>query len=72
MKKNMSKAVHSGTGRIGWIRMRPMSLWESEESTGEVSMAELFAAPEQIDFRDKNGLECDAVSSFRFQVGLIA
>lgn len=48
MKKNMSKAVHSGTGRIGWIRMRPMSLWESEESTGEVSMAELFAAPEQI------------------------
>ena len=45
---DMSKAVHSGTGRIGWIRMRPMSLWESEESTGEVSMAELFAAPEQI------------------------
>lgn len=45
---DMSKAVHSGTGRIGWIRMRPMSLWESEESTGEVSMAELFEAPEQI------------------------
>ena len=45
---DMSKVVHSGTGRIGWIRMRPMTLWESEESTGEVSLEELFSAPEQI------------------------
>ena len=28
--------------------MRPMSLWESQESSGEVSLAELFTAPEQI------------------------
>lgn len=33
---------HSGTGRYGRIRMRPMSLWESGESTGEVSIKELF------------------------------
>ena len=32
---DMSKVVHSGTGRIGWLRMRPMSLWETQESTGE-------------------------------------
>ena len=45
---DMSKVVHSGTGRIGWLRMRPMSLWESQESTGEVSLAELFETPEQV------------------------
>lgn len=45
---DMSKVVHSGTGRIGWLKMRPMSLWESQESTGEVSLAELFNTPEQI------------------------
>ena len=45
---DMSKVVHSGTGRIGWLRMRPMSLWESQESTGEVSLGELFAANDQV------------------------
>lgn len=45
---DMSKVVHSGTGRIGWLRMRPMSLWESQESTGEVSLGELFASPDQV------------------------
>jgi predicted AAA+ superfamily ATPase len=33
---------HSGTGRFAWITMRPMTLWESGESTGEVSMGDLF------------------------------
>ena len=45
---DMSKVVHSGTGRFGWLRMRPMSLWESQESTGEVSLRALFDVPEQI------------------------
>ena len=45
---DMSHVIHSGTGRIGWLKMRPMSLWESQESTGEVSLAELFKAPAQI------------------------
>ncbi|MBD5425572.1 MAG: ATP-binding protein [Bacteroides sp.] len=35
---------HSGTGRIARIRMLPMSLFESGESTGEVSLGQLFAA----------------------------
>lgn len=40
--------VHSGTGRIGRINMRTMSLWESGESTGAVSLVQLFdnAGPE--------------------------
>lgn len=42
---NLSQVVHTGTGRIGWLRMRPMSLWESEDSTGEVSLEELFTTP---------------------------
>lgn len=33
---------HSGAGRITPVRMRPMSLWESKESKGIVSLAELF------------------------------
>lgn len=37
-----SKIHHTGTGRIARIRMFPMSLWESGESTGQVSLAELF------------------------------
>ncbi|MCQ2180398.1 MAG: DUF4143 domain-containing protein [Bacteroidales bacterium] len=36
------KRRHSGNGRYGWIDMRPMSLWESGESTGEVSLSALF------------------------------
>ena len=39
---DMSQVVHSGTGRFGWLRMRPMSIWESNDSTGEVSLANLF------------------------------
>ena len=35
--------VHSGTGRIVRVKMRPMSLWESGESSGTVSLGALFA-----------------------------
>ena len=33
---------HSGAGRIATLRMRPMSLFESGHSTGEVSLSALF------------------------------
>lgn len=33
---------HSGAGRITPVRMRPMSLWESKESSGEVSLRTLL------------------------------
>lgn len=39
---NTSEITHSGTGRFAWLTMRPMSLWESEESTGAVSLEGLF------------------------------
>ena len=44
---------HSGTGRFAWLRMRPMSLWESEESNGSISLKELFGTPERIYARSK-------------------
>ncbi|MQA62288.1 MAG: DUF4143 domain-containing protein [Actinophytocola sp.] len=34
---------HSGAGRMARVRMRPMSLWESGDSIGQVSLAALFA-----------------------------
>lgn len=33
---------HSGAGRIAPVKMRPMSLWESKESKGSVSLSDLF------------------------------
>ena len=36
------KISHSGTGRIARVTMRPMSLWESGESSGGVSLTALF------------------------------
>lgn len=38
-----SKIRHSGTGRFAWLRMRPMSLLESGDSSGAVSLSKLFA-----------------------------
>lgn len=37
-----NETMHSGTGRISRIKMRTMSLFESEESTGQVSLEGLF------------------------------
>ena len=37
---------HSGTGRICRMRMRPMTLWESGESSGAVSLSGLFENPD--------------------------
>ena len=39
---------HSGTGRFSWLTMRPMSLYESGESNGKVSLAHLFETTEKI------------------------
>lgn len=40
---DLSSVHHTGTGRINRILMRPMSLYESGDSTGAVSLADLFA-----------------------------
>lgn len=39
---NRDKIVHTGTGRFSWLKMRTMSLYESNESSGEVSLESLF------------------------------
>jgi len=42
---DLSKISHSGTGRIARMQMYPMSLWESGESKGTVSLKQLFDDP---------------------------
>ena len=51
---------HSGTGRFAWLTMRPMTLFESGESNGTVSLGELFTAPEKI--LQKNGLKLSDIA----------
>jgi hypothetical protein len=55
--------MHTGTGRIGRLRMRPMSLWESGDSSGEISLKSLFdgnnlSATCNSDLRDIAYLAC--------------
>lgn len=42
------KIHHSGVGRIARLRMRPMTLWESSDSTGEISLGVLFQGAEDV------------------------
>ena len=46
--------MHSGTGRIAKLVMRPMSLYESNESNGQISLKELF---------DNKNLNIDGIKS---------
>ena len=45
---DMEKIAHSGTGRFARLKMRPMSLWESGESSGSVSLSSLFTGGKKI------------------------
>jgi predicted AAA+ superfamily ATPase len=45
---DMSNIHHTGTGRYGWLTMRPMSLWESGDSNGSVSLGALFEGSDKI------------------------
>lgn len=42
------KISHTGTARFGWVTMRPMSLWESGDSTGGVSLKRLFENKDKV------------------------
>ena len=46
---SMENVTHSGTGRFAWLLMRPMSLYESGESNGQVSLKELFEGKKKIE-----------------------
>ncbi|MBO4955464.1 MAG: ATP-binding protein [Muribaculaceae bacterium] len=62
---DMSKVMHSGTGRFGWLRMRPMSLWESGESTGDVTLSGLFDNTTEVTGVSKINLEHLAFATCR-------
>ena len=49
-KPSEGEVMHTGTGRISRVLMRPMSLFESGESTGEVSFRDI------IDGKDISGV----------------
>lgn len=51
---------HSGVGRIARLLMRPMTLLESQESSGEVSLAGLFESPQVI--RGNSGLDLKRIA----------
>lgn len=46
---DLKEITHTGTGRISRMLMRPMSLFESQESNGSVSLSELFSGKTNID-----------------------
>ena len=52
-----TETVHSGTGRIARVRMRPMSLFESGESSGNISLKDLFEGGTIEPQLNKLGLE---------------
>lgn len=45
---NMDDVAHTGTGRFAWLKMRPMTLYESGESNGSVSLNDLFNGSSKI------------------------
>ncbi len=52
---------HSGTGRFAWLTMRTMSLFESGESSGEVSLKDMFLNPD-FEIFGTNALDIDSVA----------
>jgi predicted AAA+ superfamily ATPase len=52
--------IHSGTGRFAWLLMRPMTLFESGESNGSVSLEALFAAPQKL--LERNALKLQDIA----------
>ena len=56
-KKDEESPRHTGTGRIIRMRMRPMSLWESGESTGEISLSGLFDGVCEAEGQSRIGID---------------
>lgn len=45
---DMDDIYHSGAGRIVTVKMRPMSLFETKESKGLISLSDLFAGKKEV------------------------
>lgn len=48
-KDESEEIFHSGTGRISHLKLRTMSLWESGDSSGDVSLGKLFETSENVE-----------------------
>lgn len=57
---NTDSISHSGVGRFAWLTMRPMSLFESGDSSGEVSLSELFSGNYKV--RGNNSLNLEDIA----------
>ena len=55
-----NKIAHSGTGRIARLKMRPMSLYESKESNGQISLKNLFSG--NTDIAAKGNLSIEQIA----------
>lgn len=51
------RIYHTGTGRMAWLKLRTMSLWESGDSSGDISLAGLFKSDTLIDGQNDIGLD---------------
>lgn len=58
----LDESMHTGTGRIVRMRMRPMSLYESKDSSGQVSLADLFAQ------KDISGMDDHSIDDIAFLI----
>lgn len=56
-----SQIIHTGTGRFSWLTMRTMSLYESGDSNGEISLSELFKNPSD-DLFSNNDIDIDRLA----------
>ena len=65
---DLSEISHSGTGRISRMLMRPMSLYESGESNGSVSLADLFSDNEKV--TGTNSLDLEQIAFLICRGGL--
>lgn len=54
---DFSEISHTGTGRITSLLMRPMSLYESGDSNGNVSLGDLFLKEQDVYGNDEHNLE---------------
>ena len=52
-----TEITHSGTGRFTWLTMRPMSLYESGDSTGDVSLKSMFDGTAEPDGASELGID---------------
>lgn len=59
------ETAHSGTGRIARMRMRPMSLFESKESNGKVSLKDLFNGEKEVGAKSTLTIEQIAIAICR-------